>query len=153
MGADLALDAIPYCKLTDERTAEIRKVVDTLPDKDLVQFNDDFVHEDYGDLSSMDQAYGEGSEMQALADCIREDVLDNCFQILEEGQRPRDVASVRFPPMEYDVLVTGGLTWSDPPTEAHQMMGRFSNLDPLWTKLMEYAQEDFKEAANGGNTG
>jgi len=144
MGADLYLSSLPHCNLTDERKEKIKDLIDSVPDKEILAYNEDYLCEELPDLSQMDMAYGSGSEDEALATVVRQVIMDNTFTVLEEADNPRDVGSIFFPGMNYRILITGGMSWGDAPTEAANYFDKVSGFEPLWDLLQSFAAEDFK---------
>ena len=143
MGADLILNSIPFCQLTEERKKKITEAVEAVEDKRILAYNEDYLFVEL-DLAAMDVAYGPGSEDEALAEVVRQDILDACFEVLEQGDNVRDTAVLGFPGMNYRVLVSGGMSWGDLPTEGCELMSKFTGLDPLWDLLQTFSEEDFK---------
>ena len=144
MGADLYLSSLPHCKLTEDRKTKITELVDSVSDKEILAYNEDYLCEALPDLSAMDMAYGSGSEDEALATVVRQAILDNTFTVLEEADNPRDVESIFFPGMNYRVLITGGMSGGNAPTEAAAYFDKVSGFVALWDLLQSFAAEDFK---------
>jgi len=144
MSADLYLSSLPHCQLTDERKEKITELVDSVSDKEILAYNEDYLSEELPDLSMMDMAYGSGSEEEALATVVRQLILENTFTVLEQSDHPGDVGSIFFPGMNYRVLVTGGMSWGDAPTEAADYFDKVSGFEALWDLLQSFAEEDFK---------
>ena len=142
MGADILLYALPHCELTGERKDKITEIVEAVSDKDVLDYNENFLCLELPDLGDMDTAYGEGAEMEALATLVRAELLDACFDVLEYADNPRDMASVSFPGMGYRVLMTGGMSHGDNPTVSSRHLDKLSNFDPLWDLLQKFAEED-----------
>lgn len=144
MGADLYLSSLPHCVLNDERKEKITESINSISDKKILAYNEDYLSEELPDVSLLDMRYGSGSEDEALAAVVRQIVLDNTFIILEQQDCPRDVASITFPGMDYRVLITGGPSWGDAPTEAADYFDKVTGLEELWDLLQSFAEEDFK---------
>ena len=142
MGADLILNSIPFCQLTDERKKKITEAVEAVEDKKILTYNEDYLFMEL-DLGLMDAVYGPGSEDEALAAAVRQDILDACFEVLEQGDDCRDMAVITFPGMEYRVLISGGLSYGDLPTEGCELLSRTA-IDELWDLLQTFSEEDFK---------
>jgi hypothetical protein len=144
MGVDIRLYSLPHCELTDERREKITEVVEAVSDKDILDYNENFICIELPDLGDMDMAYGEGSETEALSTLVRTEILYACFEILKDADNPRDMASISFPGMKYRVLMTGGMSFGDSPTESSDYFDKLSNFDPLWGLLQTFSEEDFK---------
>lgn len=52
----------------------------------------------------------------------------------------RDTALFHQP--DYDLLITGGTTWGDNPTEAFNTMSALASCESIWEALEEYARHD-----------
>lgn len=143
MGADIILNSIPFCQLTDERKKKITEVVEAVEDKKILVYNEELDMVELPDLAAMDVAYGPGSEEEALAEVVRQDILDACFEVLEQGDDARDMAVITFPGMEYRVLISGGMSYGDLPTEGCELLSRTS-INELWDLLQTFSEEDFK---------
>ena len=144
MGADLYLSSLPHAELTDERKDELEEAIEKVADNDVLSFNKDFLCMELPDLGALDMAYGEGSEDKALAALVREHILVNACEALECADDPRDVASISYPGMEYRVLITGGLSWGDTPTESCRTFDACSGFEPVWDTIEKWAKADFK---------
>ena len=142
MGADILLYSLPHCELTDDRMEKITEAVEAVSDKDVLDYNENFLCIELPDLGDMDMAYGEGAELEALATLVRAEILDACFEVLKDADNPRDMASISFPGMGYRVLMTGGMSHGDNPTESSNYLDKLSNFDPLWELLQKFAEED-----------
>ena len=143
MGADLILNSIPFCQLTEERKKKITEAVEAVEDKLILAYNEEHLFVEL-DLAAMDVAYGPGSEDEALAEVVRQDILDACFESLELGDSPRDMAVISFPGMDYRILVSGGMSWGGDPTDGCELLSKFDGFDPLWDLLQTFSEEDFK---------
>ena len=143
MGADLTLTSLPHCQLTDERKVKIREAVEGVPDKEVLAFNSDFRCMELSDEKDP-SSLSEEEHDKELAKEVREDILEACFEILGSGEHPRDMGSINFPGMNYRVLISGGMSWGDMPTDSCDLFDRCHNFEPIWDLLQAFAEEDFK---------
>ena len=142
MGADLYLTSLPHCDLTDERKVKIKELIEGTTDTEVLGFNEDFRFIELSDEKNPSSLSKEEHDME-LAKEVREDVLDACLSILRDADAPRDMGSISFPGMEYHVLMSGGMSWGDPPTESCDLFDRCENFGNLWGLLQKFAEEDF----------
>jgi len=143
MGAELILTSLPHCKLTDERKVKIREAVEGVPDKEVLAFNEDFRCMDLSDEKDPSSLSKEEHDKE-LAKEVREDILEACVDILRDSDEPRDMGSINFPGMKYNVLISGGMSWGDMPTDSCDLFDRCQNFEPIWDLLQAFAEEDFK---------
>jgi len=143
MGADLILTSLPHCQLTDERKVKIREAVEGVPDKEVLAFNSDFRCVELSDEKDP-SSLSEEEHDKELAKEVREDILEACLEILRDADEPRDTSTIRFPGMKYDVLISGGMSWGDMPTDSCDLFDRCQNFEPIWGLLQAFAEEDFK---------
>ena len=143
MGADLYLTSLPHCQLTDERKVKIREAVEGVPDKEVLAFNSDYRFMELSDEKDP-SSLSEEEHDKELAKEVREDILEACFEVLDGGENPRDMGSLIFPGMNYRVLMSGGMSWGDPPTDSCDLFNRCQNFEPIWDLLQAFAEEDFK---------
>jgi hypothetical protein len=125
MGADMILYCAPACDLTPEPIQRLEQVIWAIPYDDP-------------DLRELMQALGYND-----AECAKECIIERC----QEGQyESRDTTNVRIPGCPYQIRVTGGLSWGEPPTEACGILEHVERCPPAWQILEEFAKEDFAAA-------
>ena len=137
MGADFIYAYVPNCELTEERKARLAAIIAGLTDEDVP---------DHMDPDNVDDADGNGDDFAVAAKRVQawQKRLREAIEA-SDGYR-RDVSTLSLPGAEYEVLVTGGLSWGEPPTDALILFGDLAECDPLYAELEEYAREDFLKA-------
>lgn len=130
MGADFTAAAVPYFQKTPERTEEFFRVVK----EEVFKEDSDVAIECIVNAAGIDDHPIPLEVCYAARDAL--DWIDASY---------RCIATFRLPEMEYYLLVTGGMTHGDFPTE---MMGDFVVLSSLgkrvWELMVKWAKEDFK---------
>jgi len=132
MGADLLLCSIPAFELTEERKASFIAAVR----EDLLCRNDamDYLLDCYGDVDADDTDEMKADKCVELFDAAISQVDENC----------RDVATIRFEGMDHSVLVTGGMSWGDAPTESFNEVSVVCEVgDEPYRLMLKWAKEDF----------
>lgn len=125
MGADFLYAVLPFCYMTEDREKELKGVVDALGQPALEELADIFLggtddehdHEDMRQiLHRYVKEYGELAELRTTA----------VFQL--EGSIP--------------VLLSGGMSWGDAPTEAFSIMSCLETVEEVWSLLWKWSKED-----------
>jgi len=123
MGAEFILYALPACEMTAQRAEVLKQQLAALPDEDLAEIACD---------------YGETDDAR---DRVRQ-AID--FLLVAGGQR--DVSDFYLGGMPYPLLVTGGLSWGDFPTDAACEFSLISGCSRLYVQLEEWARQDMASA-------
>jgi hypothetical protein len=130
MGADFTFTSIPYAELTPDRVDELNAVVDALneteDDSDVGWLREII----FGDERSLDDI--KKRLRQAIAVVSDDRIVYH-----------RETGIGRWVPMDYDVILTGGLSWGDDPTEIFYDINLLANCPQIEQKLLEWAREDF----------
>lgn len=119
MGADFTFATIPRAKATGERRKELRRLLNTLTDKDLEE------------LESFT-----GNSIRELKNDIEE-----YWNLIEY----RDVSTIRIG-RSIPHLITGGLTYGDSPTDSYDVISRLNLVSKIFYILEKWAREDKKKA-------
>lgn len=137
MGADLILMSIPRFDPTFARKRQLARFLINQPEADLLGFAEDYC--------LLDDVNPEATPRQK-ANIIRKKLYDDVLESLKcEGNR--DTCNLRFYKMPYEVLISGGMSWGDNPTDACDTMQHVNAYGPLWEFLMQLAIEDCQNAA------
>jgi len=128
MGADLILMGVPQAELTDSRRAAIRELLNKFSDRDLKD-----IAEFTGQLDAGDE-YVTAAERRAM-------IMDAVEHVLGAPDR-RDVSAVRFPGMDYAMLLTGGMSFGDEPSDSYAYFETVASIDELYDLLLKWARED-----------
>jgi hypothetical protein len=132
---------LPQCELNDSVIAELITALEAVSDMDVLTFNEDTEFMDLPDLTLMDNVYGAGSEKEALASLLRDNILDACQQVLEEGAGPQDVRSIQYPGLRFKVLATSKMFVHGQPSDSAKNLVNISEMRVLWDCLQKCAEE------------
>jgi hypothetical protein len=125
MGADMTIQVCPACDMTADRMEFLRGLARGAGDDDPSLR--ELIEAEY--LDSPDEAR---QRLLEVVEFLAEDVYqrrDVCTLLLAEGQA-------------YELLVTGGLSWGDAPTDAYDYLQTIGYFQPLWDALRAWAIED-----------
>lgn len=130
MGIELAISCFPCAELNNLRVQALHDQVDRLTDEDLEFDNDTLVSEDH-DRDKL----------------VR--ILHDQIDLLRSAEDYwRHVNHVRLPELPYDVLVAGGYTDGEPPSDLYRAFRIVGDCEPLSALLIEWAKEDFQSRVN-----
>jgi hypothetical protein len=128
MGADFIHAAIPCCEFTDERKAEIDRLVRSLPNEEFHEWRNFPRHE--GD--DIDQ-------LGYFGRWFAEEVLPSLWDIPEMS----DVGVWNDSSAEVkSYWLTGGLSYGDAPTESYRVIQAVIYVNELNNLLHRYAKDD-----------
>ena len=130
MGADLLLCWTPFCGDTPERREEFKRSLRKLSDAELVDECKD----------TLDWLIEDSESDTEAAEAIR----DTMLQAFREYGENRECCSISFPGMDYEMLITGGMSWGDRPTESFREVEILGAVPADTYRLLEkWAKEDF----------
>jgi len=112
MGADFIYAWIPNCDITEERRKELDAIVEAVTE--FPDFED-----------SLEAWKGR---------------LNDALDSLDGGSR--EVSVLELPGADYSVLLTGGMSWGDEPTDAMRCFSAIGDCNELFEKLAEWARAD-----------
>jgi len=116
MGADFLMSVIPACHLDETRLGILKELAKT---------------------SEPDGSYDD------------EDPTDWPEQVINAIARVdceyRDVGTLDLCGWPYPILVSGGMSWGDDPTESYHAFSVIGCCPEIWNKLEEWAKEDKDE--------
>ena len=75
----------------------------------------------------------------------------DAVEFLTIARQSREVTEFLLPGAGYDLLVTGGMSSSDSPTDAYDPFNYIWHCKELYKQLEEWAKEDYAERANEGD--
>jgi hypothetical protein len=133
MGADMLLWTLPYAAGSSERQQELERLVRNLPD---VRWRE--VAEEHGGWLEEES----GSPAQWGQELLLQAVL-NWSGLPQQ----RDVVVFYGEGMTYRLLVTGGLSWGDSPTDAAEIFEALGAVHEIWLLLRDWAIEDLAAEA------
>jgi len=132
MGADFLCTSMPYAKITLEREQELKDIVDAL--------NDDDDNSDVAFLRETTLGVGDDEPLDDIKKRLHEAV-----RIMEwdDPVEYRAIAICGWDGMDYEVILTGGMSWGDEPTDVFEDITILSGCEPIYKKLLQWAREDF----------
>ena len=120
MAIELALAYIPCAKMTEERIKILHESLDGITDDEL-QFDTEFD--------------------------TREEIVELLhyqIEVLRDAEDYwRHVNHIILPNLPYVLLAAGGYTFDESPSELYETFLRIESCQPLLTKLVDWAVEDF----------
>jgi len=128
MGADFTFATFPYFDMTDERRESFRESIANLTKNEIDEFQ-----EWYG---LDDDDYDTEELLQDIEDACSTCSRETCtMRVHAEGGQP------------YDLNITGGMSWGDPPTDVMSAFERASFFEDIYQKAIDYSIEYCKEFA------
>lgn len=131
MGFELTISCVPWAEMNDLRVQTLHDQVDQLTDEDLEFDSHELVSEDY--------------DRDELVE-----ILHNQIDLLRisEGHW-RHVNHVRLPELKYELLVAGGYSYGEPPSDLYRAFNIIEGCEPLLSLILEWAKQDFESKSNG----
>ena len=125
MGADFTLATFPYFDMTDDRRERFRELIVNLPDSETDEFQEWF------GLDDEDYNFEELLEdiETACSTCSRETSIITTYN--DKGEK-------------YELNVTGGMSWGDPPTDALSYFERAGFIDEIYNLAIDFSVEYIK---------
>jgi len=128
VGADFTFATFPYFDMTDERRESFRESIANLTKNEIDEFQ-----EWYG---LDDDDYDTEELLQDIEDACSTCSRETCtMRVHAEGGQP------------YDLNITGGMSWGDPPTDVMSAFERASFFEDIYQKAIDYSIEYCKEFA------
>jgi hypothetical protein len=128
VGADFTFATFPYFDMTDERRESFRESIASLTKNEIDEFQ-----EWYG---LDDDDYDTEELLQDIEDACSTCSRETCtMRVHAEGGQP------------YDLNITGGMSWGDPPTDVMSAFERASFFEDIYQKAIDYSIEYCKEFA------
>ena len=147
MGADFCFADLPDCNMTDERADALRAAITTISDGDLDSLIEGTAIDcDYETLpmqfAAARKRYAEAIETVITLMTRRTQVFSDGSTIIHRGSR--ETMSTQQKGSDYCIMVTGGMSHGDPPTECFDDMVAVSYSDTLFDLLLKWSREDCK---------
>ena len=124
MGLMMNAAGVPDARIDEARKAALLKIVAELPD-DFFDPNEHFIG-------------------------CRAD-LEEAVEFLAVARESREVTPFLLPGVGYDLLVTGGMSNGDPPTDAYNLFNYIWHCEELYKQIEEWAKGDYAARANEGD--
>ena len=131
MGADFMFAVAPTCNLTQERKTKVKELLRSLPDEYFVDHED--THCTFGDDELS------GAKLRTMVYELALRVNDICT---------RETSSIFLPGMDWEGVITGGMSWGDSPTECYDDIAAIGNLPELFDLLVQFSREDLAGSSN-----
>tara|TARA_B100002019_G_scaffold86988_1_gene75363 strand:+ start:32 stop:418 length:387 start_codon:yes stop_codon:yes gene_type:complete len=125
MGADFTFATFPYFDMTDDRRERFRELIVNLPDSETDEFQEWF------GLDDEDYNFEELLEdiETACSTCSRETSIITTYN--DKGEK-------------YELNVTGGMSWGDPPTDALSYFERAGFIEEIYNLAVDFSVEYIK---------
>lgn len=127
MGAELILAVCPAFDQSADRRKELEKALSQLTPKETAYLLEEMLY-------TVDDANENGEDPLVR---VKAEILEAFDEVSEQ----RDVVVHTFPECDYEVFISGGMSWGDDPCDTH--VSRLSGLPlRLYNLLEEWAKED-----------
>ena len=123
MGADFTLATFPYFDMTDDRRERFRELIVNLPASETDEFQD---------------WYGLDDEESYNLEELLEDIESSCSVV---GRETTTITTYNDKGERYELNVTGGMTWGDPPTDAYDAFNRASFFENVYNLAVDFSDE------------
>lgn len=132
MGADFLYAVAPTSELNDDRKAQLKSCIAKIPLEVLKEVEDDYCvfHDD-----EMTEA-----EMRKT---LYEAAVEVC------GEESRETSSIQLDGMDWQGVITGGMSWGDSPTDSFEAIAMMYYFEDVWKLLKQFSQEDFRATETG----
>jgi len=132
MGADFMFAVAPQCNLTQERKTKVKELLRSLPDEYFTEIEDTYCV--FGDDELT------GAELRTM-------FYETVLEVNEISTR--ETSSIRLPGMDWEGVITGGMSWGENPSECYGEIAAISNFDELFDLLIQFSREDLAGHQNG----
>ena len=123
MGADFTLATFPYFEMTEDRRERFRELIVNLPASETDEFQD---------------WYGLDDEESYNIEKLLEDIEASCSTVNRETTT---ITTYNDKGERYELNVTGGMTWGDPPTDAYDAFNRASFFESIYNLAIDFSVE------------
>jgi len=124
MGASFLFAVLPACVLTKERRQQLLAIIDKMDDST--------------EFSSC--VFPDEEDLDAIKEALKTDV-----GIYEKLDTFRDTGGYT-PDGSFPLLLTGGMSWGDPPTDSYDILNELAAVPDIWNALAKWAREDATES-------
>jgi len=123
MGADFTLATFPYFDMTDDRRERFRELIVNLPASETDEFQD---------------WYGLDDEESYNLEELLDDIESACSVCSRETST---ITTYNDKGERYELNVTGGMSWGDPPTGAYDAFNRASFFESVYDLAIDFSVE------------
>tara|TARA_R100000008_G_C3580403_1_gene168119 strand:+ start:948 stop:1367 length:420 start_codon:yes stop_codon:yes gene_type:complete len=126
MGADFTMQKFPSFTMTSERETKFRETIDNISQEQYEELREDLFFDDE------DENY------------IKQSLLDSVVEANGSAYGREVAPDTAYTPegKEYEILVTGGMSWGDSPTETYDIFWRASYVEEIWDLAIDFSIED-----------
>ena len=124
MGLMMFAAGVPDARIDEARKLTLLKIVAKLPD--------DFFDAD-----------------EHAVECRAD--LEAAVEFLTIARQSREVTEFLLPGAGYDLLVTGGMSNNDSPTDAYDLFNSTWHCEKLYEQIEAWAKDDYAQRANEGD--
>ena len=122
MGSDFTLATFPYFEMTDDRRERFRELIVNLPASETDEFQ---------------EWYGLDDEDYSLEELLQ-DIESSCSTVSRETTT---ITAYNDKGERYELNVTGGMSWGDPPTDAYDAFNRASFFESVYNLAVDFSVE------------
>lgn len=122
MGSDFTLATFPYFEMTDDRRERFRELIINLPASETDEFQ---------------EWYGLDDEDYSLEELLQ-DIESSCSTVSRETTT---ITAYNDKGERYELNVTGGMSWGDPPTDAYDAFNRASFFESVYNLAVDFSVE------------
>ena len=126
MGADFTLVTFPYFDMTDDRRQRFADLLESLPQE---------ATDEYMEWFGLDE-----EECLSLEDFL-DDIETACSICSSETST---LTTYNDKGERYELNVTGGMSWGDPPTDAYDAFNRAAFFESIYDLAIDYAVDYVK---------
>lgn len=130
MGADFTLATFPYFEMTDDRRERFRELIVNLPASETDEFQ---------------EWYGLDDEDYSLEELLQ-DIESSCSTVSRETTT---ITAYNDKGERYELNVTGGMSWGDPPTDAYDAFNRAAFFESVYNLAVDFSVEYSKMYTQG----
>jgi len=118
MSSEFIYATIPACELTEDRVAKLLQLADEIP-------------------------FPEGTSNEEIADWreIAKTTIDELVELINGPLT--EYSEFRTDEMDYALLITGGMSWGESPTNCCEQFTQLDNFPTITNQMLEWAKADF----------
>ena len=126
MGADFTMQKFPSFTMTRERETKFRETIDNISQEKYEELRE------YLFLDDEDESY------------IKQSLFDSVVEANGSAYCREVAPDTAYTPKgkEYEILVTGGMSWGESPTETYDIFWRASYVEEIWDLAIDFSIED-----------
>lgn len=126
MGADFTLATFPYFDMTEDRRERFRELIVNLPASETDEFQ---------------EWYGLDDEESYNLEELLEDIESSCSTVNRETTV---ITTYNDKGERYELNVTGGMSWGDPPTDVYDAFSRAGFFESVYDLAIDFSIDYIK---------